>query len=455
VLHLEETAGSKGKGCKMDRPLSADELRMLDRSRYSTGRSSDAPARPPRPEERKSARFSHIRRWTQTQSPEDKGAEGHLERETRPLLSSAAGVHAVSDDTLVPSKRAPLDGVREMIASSTTLSAESEQILADRAVTMAVVCGAWILMLQGLQGLQGLAFSYFMKDELKVSPATLSSINSFTSLPWVIKPLYGFTSDAFPIFGYRRKPYLFLSGLLGCLSWVCMSELVDQVWTAVICITVPSFAMAFANVLAEAMVVEKSRGHSQEYAGRLQTCIWGGKEVGAILSSFMGGWLLSFMTARNVFLLAALIPLSLLLVGLVLVEEPCETSTNMGEVTKNMRKLYRTFRHPRIWQPVAFLFLFNATPSAGSTWFYFYTDVTKFSSTFLGTMGLVGSIFSLLGVLLFDATLRKVKFLPIFIWGSVVSVVLGCTNIFLILRWSKIHTTHMLTSLQTPNHHNR
>ena len=56
-----------------------------------------------------------------------------------------------------------------------------------------------------------------------------------------------------------------------------------QVWTAVLFVTLPSFALAFANVLAEAMVVEKSRGHSQEFAGRLQSCIWGGKEVGAIL----------------------------------------------------------------------------------------------------------------------------------------------------------------------------
>ena len=54
---------------------------------------------------------------------------------------------------------------------------------------------------------------------------------------------------------------------------------------AALFVTLPSFALAFANVLAEAMVVEKSRGHSQEFAGRLQSCIWGGKQVGASLWS--------------------------------------------------------------------------------------------------------------------------------------------------------------------------
>ena len=33
--------------------------------------------------------------------------------------------------------------------------------------------------------------------------------------PWVVKPLYGFLSDTVPIFGYRRRSYLIICGLLG------------------------------------------------------------------------------------------------------------------------------------------------------------------------------------------------------------------------------------------------
>jgi hypothetical protein len=62
------------------------------------------------------------------------------------------------------------------------------------------------------------------------------------------------------------------------------------------------------------------------------------------------------------------------------------TFEDAPQVQGNMRKLYRTFCHPKIWKPVIFLFFFGATPTPGSTWFYFYTDVVKFSSTFLGTM---------------------------------------------------------------------
>jgi len=367
-----------------------------------------------------------VRRWTQ-------GPEAPPALEERPLLTTNTHTHDVHDDTLVPSRRSPLSGVQELFV----LSQESEQILADPSVSTAVSCAGWILFVQGLAGLHGLAFKYFMKEDLHVSPATLTFVQSLATLPWVIKPVYGFTSDAVPILGYRRKPYLLLAGLLGCVSWLCMAEFVEDVYAATVCLTVPSLAAAFANVMAEALVVEKSRGRSQEYAGRLQTCIYGGREAGAICSSFAGGWLLSFMTARHVFLLSSLIPLSLILVACAVREEgSSDASYDADEVKSNMRKLYRTFRHPRIWQPVAFLFFFNVTPSAGEVWFYFYTDVTKFSSTFLGTMHLAGSIFSLLGVFFFDATLRKVPFLPIFIGGIILSVAFGLTQLFLILRWN-------------------
>ncbi len=75
----------------------------------------------------------------------------------------------------------------------------------------------------------------------QVDPATLSTIGSLTTLPWTCKPLYGFISDGYPvstdpcqaphpplalarlltpcrprqIMGYRRKPYLFLAGVVG------------------------------------------------------------------------------------------------------------------------------------------------------------------------------------------------------------------------------------------------
>ena len=132
---------------------------------------------------------------------------------------------------------------------------------------------AWVLFLEGLNGMSGLAVSYFYKNTLKADPALLTTISSLTSLPWTCKPVYGFISDAFPIFGYRRKPYIFLAGLTGSASWALMWCAVDGVWAGFACMLIGSTAIAVANVIAEAMVVERSKGESQEYASHLQSVV--------------------------------------------------------------------------------------------------------------------------------------------------------------------------------------
>lgn len=40
-------------------------------------------------------------------------------------------------------------------------------------------------------------------------------LTGLSSIPWMVKPLYGFISDSVPLFGYRRRSYLVLCGLMG------------------------------------------------------------------------------------------------------------------------------------------------------------------------------------------------------------------------------------------------
>ena len=292
------------------------------------------------------------------------------------------------------------------------------------------------MFLEGINGMSGLAVSYFYKDKLRVDPATLSTVGSLTSLPWTCKPLYGFISDGYPVFGYRRKPYLFLAGIIGSISWLMMSLWVNSIFTGAACMMFGSAAIAMANVIAEAMIVEKSRGETQEYASRLQSVIWGAQAVGGIIAAWFGGYLLTYMSDRQVFLLVSTFPLSLILIAYIVPETRFfgDARSERSQTSDKLKELWHAFRRPEIFRPCLFIFMLNATPATGSTWFYFYTDVLHFSSTFLGTIGLVGSVCTLLGVFLFDATLKKTKFRPIFLWSTIVSAVLGLSQLILVFR---------------------
>ncbi|KAL9260428.1 Folate-biopterin transporter 1, chloroplastic-like protein [Drosera capensis] len=89
------------------------------------------------------------------------------------------------------------------------------------------VAVAMVYFVQGVLGLSRLAVSFYFKDNLHLDPAETAVISGFSAFPWLVKPLYGFVSDSLPLFGYRRRSYLVLSGLIGALAWTLMCTVVE------------------------------------------------------------------------------------------------------------------------------------------------------------------------------------------------------------------------------------
>jgi len=312
---------------------------------------------------------------------------------------------------------------------------------------------SWVLFLEGLSGISGLSVSYFYKNELKVDPATLTQIMSMTNLPWTCKPIYGFVSDAFPIFGYRRRPYIFIAGVIGSAAWYFMSTWVTGVWQGFTCMLIASGAIAVANVMAEALVVERAQGESQEFASHLQSVVWGAATIGGLISSYLSGWLIDkkpdhtgpALTDRQVFMIAGLLPFTLVFLAMFTPEkavaEKGSAEFEKKKLQDKVKELYRTIMMPEIFYPTAFIFLLNATPGTGSAWFYFYSSKPPlglgFSSTFLGTMNVVGSIASLGGIVLFQSYLKTVPFRPLLLWGTIICTALGISNLIVVFHWNR------------------
>lgn len=148
---------------------------------------------------------------------------------------------------------------------------------------------AMVYFVQGVLGLARLAVSFYLKDDLHLDPAETAVITGLSSLPWLVKPLYGFISDSVPLFGYRRRSYLVLSGLLGAFSWSLMAGFVDSKYSAASCILLGSLSVAFSDVVVDSMVVERARGESQSVSGSLQSLCWGSSAFGGIVSSYFSG----------------------------------------------------------------------------------------------------------------------------------------------------------------------
>src|SRR6266481_10080756 len=58
-----------------------------------------------------------------------------------------------------------------------------------------------------------------LKNVLHTDRSTNAAFFFWVGLPWYIKPLIGVLSDAFPLFGSRRKSYIIMGSLAAMAAW--------------------------------------------------------------------------------------------------------------------------------------------------------------------------------------------------------------------------------------------
>lgn len=318
---------------------------------------------------------------------------------------------------------------------------------------------AVIYFVQGAMAISQLAVSFFLKDDLGLSPAEVASMVGITMLPWTVKPLYGLISDGFPIFGYRRRPYLLLSSVLGILAWVSMGSWVTTPFWAISMIATGSVSLAFSDAIADALIVQRARLEPEADAGSLQSFSWIVSSIGAIISAYLSGYLLEHFGSRLVFEITAFLPL---LVGIsafaiadypmsnifIVAPDPANIANNSlkqtsnGNLSRNSQiwmslksnlvQLRQAFTNKAIWLPAAFLFCWQATPSADTAFFYFTTNELNFNPEFLGTVKFVASWAGLIGVWMFQRFFKGVPTRKIFFWTTIISTLLGLTSLLLV-----------------------
>jgi folate/biopterin transporter len=288
-----------------------------------------------------------------------------------------------------------------------------------------------VYFVQGVLGLARLAISFFLKDELGLSPAQMAALLTISVVPWIAKPLFGFISDALPLFGYRRRSYLVVSGLLGSLAWIALSTVVHSSWAATLCILTSSLSVAISDVIADSVVVERARGESLDKAGSLQSVSWGFSALGGLLTAYLGGWLLERYSTQVIFAITSVFPLLVSAIAVLIAEEQTDKKSSFL-LKEQASQIWQTLKRKTILMPTLFIFLWQATPSADSAFFFFSTNELGFEPEFLGRVRLITSVASLLGIWAYQKFLKSIPFRVILGWSTIISSLLGMTTLLLV-----------------------
>ena len=251
-----------------------------------------------------------------------------------------------------------------------------------------------------------LPLQFLMKDRLHLGATAVSGFFALTGLAWYFKPLAGMLSDSVPLWGTRRRNYLLASSLAAAGLWGLLALVPHRYGPILWTMGAINATCVVGSSVAGGLLVEA--GQRSGMTGRLSVLrqmILGGcaliaGPIGGFLAARAFGW--TCLTGAMLFLL--LVP-----VVALLLPEPREARSRAAEVGANLKAQVRAMRQSRaLWIAAAFIFLDQVSPGFGTPLFYFQTNTLKFSSQFIGNLGLIAGIGGGAGVLLYGAVCGRI-----------------------------------------------
>jgi len=275
-----------------------------------------------------------------------------------------------------------------------------------------------------------MAMRFWMIDDVQVTPAQMAAIFGVTSIPWCLKPLYGFISDSYPIGGYRRRPYMVLMSFLSCFMWILLPFVPHDEFVITLVLTLSSAGLCFTDVMADSLLVEAARDETEKNKGIIQSHAWMMRFVGGLLASGFGVLAYNWWGSTTVFLLNSMVPIVIAYVCLCI---PDKTSLDEVNWRDTSTKIWSAVRRPSIYQPALFIFMICVTPGYGQAMTFFYEKELGFGANEFGILDILGYVVSILGTFVYKKWLREVPFRKIFGYALLLSFILENTLLLLVL----------------------
>ncbi|KAJ6833060.1 putative folate-biopterin transporter 2 [Iris pallida] len=295
---------------------------------------------------------------------------------------------------------------------------------------------------QGLGGaVSRVASDYYWKDVQMVQPSEAQVYQGITSIPWLVKPLWGLLTDVLPVAGYRRRPYFIFAGLLGVVSMLTLSlHNKLHVAFALLAMTAGSASVAIADVTIDACVAQNSINHPP-LAADMQSLCGFSSSIGGLLGFSISGLLVHAIGSQGVLGLLS-IPSALVFTVGILKKEMHAPNFVYKEVCQKFlqanRTMLTTLKCPDVWRPCVYMYTsFALSLNIQEGMFYWYTDPKAGPAFSQGTVGFIfsiGSVGSLLGVILYQHVLKDHPFRGLLFWSQLLSSFSGMLDLILVLR---------------------
>jgi MFS family permease len=305
--------------------------------------------------------------------------------------------------------------------------------------------------------------SVYLVHTLNAHPVIQNQVSICMSLPWALKIFLGFTSDALPLCGERRRPYIFLGTLLWAGFFLYLSYIGNPSGPMLcFCLCLSTVGMVLCDTISDAMIVERSTKECEEDHGHLQSLVYAVRFGAAVLGAVLGGlvyneWSFS-MTFAEIMCLAGVLPLVLLLPSLGFVKDmprPRLSSVvvaaagegavasvveEVGEVeghppvSQQLRQIWDTVTLRVVFQPMAFVFVYNLFQVPNVSWNSFLQLTLGFTPVMLGALSFGGRLMTFVGILIYKRYFLGSSWRAVYVFSTVLLALLSVLQLLLIFQ---------------------
>ena len=242
--------------------------------------------------------------------------------------------------------------------------------------------------------------------ERGLSSSAVADFFLLSTIPWLIKPVYGLLSDFVPLFGRRRRSYFLLTSAMASLAAFALALTSDHgYWRLALLYTAMGLGLAFCDVLTDAMMVES--GKPRGLTGAFQSVQWAAISVATLAVGVLGGHLAHTRSMRGAFLLAGCFPLvSFVMVLAFLREAP--SRLDRAAFRQAFGAIRQAATQSTLWIVAGFIFFANFNPLFGPAFLYYQTDVLGMDQRFIGALASLTAVGGIAGALIYAPLSRRV-----------------------------------------------
>jgi BT1 family protein len=341
----------------------------------------------------------------------------------------------------------------------------------------------------GAMGLTAVAESFWIKKDLTWTPAELSGLAVWFSLPWTMKMVFGELVDTVPLFGSQRRAYVFVGAGLIAVSFVLLAGAAggwitvmapDRLYIVASIMSVTGCVVQ--DVVADAMsteVVARSHPDGSPRAkvdidhdlGMVQVLGRLALAFGVFAVAGISGWLAAWVSYSTVFLCGLIVPVVSISGALLVNLETSERrqtdwrilggglafgafvvamavigvdynqeivfAVSMAVIIWMLDRVTREVEHQtrmRLVYAAIIIFAFRATPSVGEGYRWFTIDVLAFDEAFYGTLQQLGAVVAIVVAWLLSDLITRRPVPQVLLWLTVLGTVLALPTLILVFQ---------------------